>query len=162
MKWNSQWKHHEPKSEKRRSGELRFLGMKMWTLRWKYNWPCFRRIKQTAAFYAKMAQDRIPRHSGGTKARVHLHQPDSDSQHQNRHHICPECHSLHLGTMRELTYQESMVCHPDMCIYIVRFPELNVLILMHMRRIASVILVSIEISWLMMERPLFSTLSAAW
>jgi len=134
----------------------------MWRLRWKDTWLCHGKIRRTAAFLAKMAQNRIPRHTGDTKAWVHLHQSVSDSWHQNRCHIHLKCHFFHLVTLRQITYPKSKVCHPDICIYILLFPVLNVQILMHMPKIASVIKILIQICWLMKGHPQVSPLSAAW
>jgi len=151
-----------PKSKNRRSTECSLLGMKMWRLQWKDTQLCIGTIKRTAAFLAKIAQHKIPKHAGGAEAWVQLHQSDLDSWHQNWHHIRPERHLGHSVIMRELMYPKSKVCHRDMCIYILLFPVLNFSILMHMPRIASVTMISIQICGLMKEHPLVSTLSAAW
>jgi len=57
---------------------------------------------------------KIQRHAGGAKARVHLH--------QNRRHCGPNRHLCHLKTMRG---PKQKVCHPHMCISILRFPTLD-------------------------------------
>jgi hypothetical protein len=54
------------------------------------------------------------------------------------------------------------VCHPAMCIYILRFPVLDFSIMIHMPWIASMIKIIFRISWLMMVHPQVSTISAAW
>jgi len=151
-----------PKSEKRRSGELSFLGMKMWRLRWKDTRLCFGNIRQTTAFLAEIAQHRIPRHTGDAMARVHLPWSNSDSWNQNQRHSPPKPQFIQPVTMSQLICPQSKVCHPDFCIYIVLFPVVNFSIMMHMPRIASVIKIWIQICWLMKEHPLVSTLSAAW
>jgi len=99
-----------------------------------------------AALLAKMAQHRIPRHAGDAMARVHLHQSDPETRHQNSRLIHPKRHFFHPVAMRQLTYPKSKVCHPDMCIYILLFPVLNVSILMNVPIIASVIKILIQIS----------------
>ena len=134
----------------------------MWRLWWKDTQLCFGKIKQTAAFLPKMAQHRIPRHSGGAKARMNLHRSDSDSRHQNRRHIRPEHCLCHLVTMTELTCPKLKVWHPDMCISILLFPARNFSIMMYMPRIASAIKILIQICWLIKEHPLVCTLSAVW
>jgi len=100
--------------------------------------------------------------TGDVKAQVHLSQSHTDSRHQNRRHSHPKHQLIDLVTMRQLMYPKSNVCHLDMCIYIHLFPVLNFSIMMHMPRIARVIMMSIQICWLMKEHPLVSRLSAAW
>jgi len=53
-------------------------------------------------------------------------------------------------------------CQPDVCTHILFFPALDHLDLMHLRRIASTILILIQIWRLMMEHQMVSTLSAVW
>jgi len=104
-----------------------------------------------------MAHKRICRHAGGARAQVHLH--------RNQHHVRPELHLRqlhHLVILHELQVPKSKVCHPDMGIYILSFPTLNVSILMHMPRIASAIKILFQICWVMKEHPLVSTLFTAW
>jgi len=125
-KHNTWSRHLALKSENRRSTELSFRAMKMWRLRWKDNWPCFRKVKLTAAFLAKLTQHRIPRHAGGAKAWVHLHQYDSDSQHQNWRNIRLAPHLCHPVPIRELRLPISKVFHPDMWLYLLLFPVLNI------------------------------------
>ena len=137
-------------------------GGKMCRLRWNDTWLWFMEIKPTAAFVAKMAQQRICRHTGGAKAWVHLDPSDSDSRHMTRRHIHPKCHLCHPVTLRELTLPKSKVYHPDMYIHILHFPALNFSIVMHMPRIASTIQIIFQICWLLQEHPLVSTLSAVW
>jgi len=150
------------KSKKRRCSKWSFRGMTMWRLWWKDTRLCLEKIKRTAAFLANMAQHRIPRNTGGAKAWVTVQESNWESRHQNRRHICLERHQCHLVTMKELTYLNSKVCHPDMCIWILLFPALNFSLLMHMPRIASAIKILIQICWLMGQYPLVSTLSAVW
>ena len=57
---------------------------------------------------------KIHRHAGGAKARVH-HNPD-------RRHLGPNRHLCHLMTKRA---PKQNVCHPHICIYILRFPTLD-------------------------------------
>jgi len=151
-----------PKSEKRGSRELSFVGVNMWRLWWKDTRLCFAEIAPTAAFLAKMAKRTIPRHDGGTKARVYPNERDSESGYHNRRLIRPQRHLCQLVKLSEPTYPKSMVCHPDMLIYKLIFPAPNSSILMNMPRIASAINILIQICWLMTEHPLVSTLSAAW
>jgi len=134
----------------------------MWRLRWKDIQLCFGKIRWMAAFVAKMAQHRVPRHPGDPKAQVHLNRCDLDSRHQNRHDIHPKRHLFHPWTMRQVTHPISKVCHPDMCIYIPLFPVVNFSILIHMPRITSMIKIFIQICRLMKEHPLVSMLAASW
>jgi len=92
-----------------------------------------------------MPPRRIRRQNGGTTEQVYIRPPDIDRQQHNRRHLCPECHLCHLVPMRQLNVPKSTICHPDMCIYTLLFPELNVSILMHMPRIASQIQIIIQI-----------------
>jgi len=75
---------------------------------------------------------------------------------------CLECHLRQPVTMRQHNGPKSKVCHPNMGIYILLFPVLNVSILIHMPWIASPIKIFHQICWLMKEHPLVSTLSAMW
>ena len=62
----------------------------------------------------QMAPQKIHRHTGGTKARVH--------HHQDRRHLGPNCHRCHLMTKRA---PRPKVCHLHICIYILHFPTLD-------------------------------------
>jgi len=100
-----------------------------------------------------MAIQSIGRYAGGAMEWVHLP--------QTLRHLRLQCHLHHRVTIRELKVPESTVCHPDICIYLLLFPMLNLLILMHIPRISSAIKIIFQICWLMKEHPLVSTLSAA-
>jgi len=153
-KCNSWSRNLMPKSGKRSSWELSFLSIEMWRLRYKDTWQWFVKIILTAACRAKKAQHRISRHAGCANEWVHLN--------QNRHDLRPEPHLFQLVTIVELKVSKWKVCHPDMCIYILLFPMLNLSVLMHMPRIASVIKISFQSCCLMKEHPLVSTQSAVW
>jgi len=140
-------------SEKRTSEELSFLGIKKWRVLRKVTRQWFMKITQTAAFLARTVQYRIRRHAWGPKELVYLY--------LNGHHLGLERHPRHLVRMTELKILKPMVCHPDMCIYILLFRTLNFSILMHMPRISSTIKVLFQICSLMKDHPLVSTLSAA-
>jgi len=45
------------------------------------------KIKLTAAFLPKVAQQGIHGHDGGAKEQVHLLKPDANSPHQNKRHL---------------------------------------------------------------------------
>jgi len=101
-----------------------------------------------------MATQVIHRPAGGTKASVQLH--------HSRQHRGPDHYLRHLITVRELKALKQMVCHPDICIYIFRFPALDFSILIHMPRITCTIKFLFQICWLMKVHPLVGALSAAW
>jgi len=134
----------------------------MWRLWWKDTWPWFVLIKWAAASLANMAQHRMRRHAADVEAWLHLDPTNSDSRHQNWHHLHPECHLCNPVELSDLMLLKSKVCYPDMCIYILHFPVLNFSILMHMPRITSAIKIWFLICWLMKEHPLVSTPSAVW
>jgi len=102
-----------------------------------------------------MAPQRICRHSWVPNKWMHLHQNQC-------HPPPPEHHLRHITTVRELTVPKPKVCHPDMCMYILLFPTLNLSILWHMPSITSAIKISFHIRRLMKEYPLVNTHSAAW
>jgi len=143
-----------PKFENRRCGVLCFPGITRGTGQCKDIQQWFVTIKRTAAFLGKIAQQRIHRHAGGAKAQVHLH--------HNGRHLGPQCYLRHLMTVRELDGPKQKVCHPDMLIYIHRFPALDVSILIHLPRIAWAFKILFHICWLMKVHRQVSTLSAAW
>jgi len=70
-------------------------------------------------------------------AQVHIH--------HDRRHRGPEHYLGHMITVTELNVPKQKVCHPDMCIYILRFPEPNLSILIHMPRIACTIKIPFQI-----------------
>ena len=148
------------KSGKRGSVELSFLSMKMWRLQYRNTWLWFVKHTRTAAILANMAKQRILRHAGGTRERVHIQQTNAVSWHLNWRHLRPELHLHHLVTMGDPKLPQSKARHPDMCIYILLFPNLNFAILMQRPRMASTIKIIIMICWPMKEHPLVSTLSA--
>ena len=57
----------------------------------------------------------------------------------------PACHLCHLMTVRELKAPKQKACHPDMCIYILRFPALDCSIMTHLPRIACAIKIRFQI-----------------
>jgi len=98
----------------RRSGVLSFPGITRWRLRSKDTRQWFAIIKRTAAVLDKMAPQKIPRHAGGAKARVH-HHPD-------RRHLGPNRHLCHLMTKRA---PKQKVFQPHICLYILHFAILD-------------------------------------
>jgi len=99
-KGNTSLRNHAPRSEKRRSGVLSFLGTKRWRLRYKDTRQCFVKTKRPAAFHATMAPQRIRRHAGDAKEQVHLHPTDAGSGLQSRLRHCPACHPPQRLTLR--------------------------------------------------------------
>jgi len=91
-KRNISLRNHVPRSEKRRSRVLSFLGTKWWRLRYKDTQQCFVKTLRPAAFHAKMAPQRIRRHAGDAKEQVHLHPTDAESGLLSRLHHCPARH----------------------------------------------------------------------
>jgi len=85
-------RNHAPRSEKRRTGVLSFLGTKRWRLRYKDTRQCFVKTKRPAAFQAKMAPQRIGRDAGDAKEQVHLHPTDAESGLQSGLCHCPARH----------------------------------------------------------------------
>jgi hypothetical protein len=102
-------------------------------------------MTHTAAFHAKMAQQRIRRNTGGPKEPVHLH--------QNRQHLRPECRlhpeqfMHHQVTVTDTKVTKQKLCHPCVCIYILRIPKLHFSIIMHMPIIASPMKIVCQICW---------------
>jgi len=151
-------RNHAPRSEKRRSGVLSFLGITRWRLRYKDTWQCFVKTKHLAAFLAKMAPQRIRRRAWDPKEQVHLHAPDAECGLQSRLPICPARHPPHPPqpvTLPELNLLKSSICRPDIHIRIQLFHVHNCSTMM---RIPSTIPMLIQICWLMKV----STLSVAW
>jgi len=114
-----------PRSEKRRSRVLSFLSITRWRLRYKDTRQCFVKTKSPAAFLAKMAPQRIRRHTGDAKDQVHLDPPDAECGLQSRLHICPACHPPHPPqpvTLPELNLLGSSICWPHIRIRIQLFP----------------------------------------
>ena len=106
-------------------------------LQWNDTWQWFAKIRLTAAFCAKMAQQTIRRHNGGIEKQLHLL--------QTRRHICPDRHLCRPVTMMQLKVPKSNVCHLEMCIYMLLFPMLIFSFLMHMPRIARTIKIVFQI-----------------
>jgi len=100
---------------------------------------------QTAAFLAKITQQRIHIQAGGATEWVHLPQTDSDSRHQEKRQLLPDSYLRHPVTIRELNIPKSTMCHPDMCTHMLLFPTLNFAILMYMPRIATGIKILFQI-----------------
>ena len=154
-KQNISYRNHTPRFEKKRSGVLSFVGTKRWRLRYKDTRQCFVKTNSLATFLAKMAPQRIRRHSGHTKEQVHLHPPDAESGHQSQLHLRQARHLPQPVTLPELNRQKSSICQPDIHIYIQLFPVKHFSMIM---RIPSTIRISIQICWLMMV----GTLSVVW
>jgi len=95
------------------------------------------KIKCKAAFPAKMAQQYIHGQTEDSKAQTHLL--------HDWCHVCPEHHLRHLVTVTDVKDPKQKLCHPDMSIYILFFPALNISILLHMPRIASVLKILFQI-----------------
>jgi len=140
---------HPPRSEKRRSGVLSFLGITMWRLRYNDTWQCFVGTKRPAAFLGKMAPQRIRRHAGDAKEQVHLHPLDAECALQSRLHIRPARHLPQPPqpvTLPELNILKLSICRPDIHIRIQLFPVRKFSMMM---RIPSTIPIFIQICWLM-------------
>jgi len=153
-KQNTTLRNHAPRSEKRRSGALSFLGAKKWRLRYKDTRQCFVKTECQAAFLAEMASQRIRRHAGDVKEQVHLHPTDAESGLQSRLHHCPARHLPQLVTLPEFNLLKSSICPPDISIQMQLFTVWN----FSMMRIPSKIPILIQICWLMKV----STLSLVW
>jgi len=159
-KYNIWSRNIAPRSEKRRSGVLSFLGItwsRMWqkvTRLWLVEtiWP--------DAFLAKMALQHIRRHTGDRKGQVHLCPTKTDRWLQSGRHLCMEQYLPQPVTLLELNVPISLLRWPDLRIHILLNPVLNSLLLVHLPRIASRIQILIQICWLMKEHPPVSTLSA--
>jgi len=147
-------RNHAPRSKKRRSGVLSFLGTKRWRLRYKDTRQCFIKTKRPAAFIAKMATQTIRRHAGDMKEQVHLHLTDAESGLQSWLHHCPERHPPQPVTLPEFNLLKSLICLPDIRIRMHLIPVWN----FSMMRIPSTIPILIQICWLMKV----STLSVVW
>jgi len=154
-KRNISYRNHTPRSEKKRSGMLSFLGTKRWRLRYKDIRQCFVKSKCPAAFLAKMALQRIRRHAGHTREQVHLHPPNAESGLQSRLHLHQARHPPQPVTLPELKLLKSSLCRPDIRIRIQLFPGRNISMMM---RIPSTIPILIQICWPMKV----STLSVVW
>ena len=83
------FRNHVPRSEKRWTGVLGFLGMKRWRLRCNDTRGCFVKTTRPAAFLAEMAPPRICRHTGEAKEQVHLNLTDADSRLQSPRNLGP-------------------------------------------------------------------------
>jgi len=100
-----------------------------------------------------MAAERIPRCAGDAEKQVHLHPSDTDRQHQSWQHLFPKHHlsaERHLRLpvpMPELNIPQSLMCRPEMSIYIQLFPVLNRSLSMHLPRIARTIPIVTQICW---------------
>jgi len=125
-KRNTSLRNHAPRSEKRRSGVLSFLGTTRWRPRYKDIRHWFVKTKCLAAFLAKMAPQGIRRHSGDTKEQVHLHPIDAESKLRSRLHHCPACHPPQLVRLPEFNHLKSSICPPDIRIRKQLFPVRNV------------------------------------
>jgi len=140
------YRNHAPRSEKKRSGVLSFLGTKRWRLRYKDTRQCFVKTKRPAAFLAKMALQRIRRHAGHAKLQVHLHPPDAESGFHRRLYLRQARHPPQPVTLPELNLLKSSICRPDIHIRIQHLPGRNI---SKMMRIPSTIPILIQICWLM-------------
>ena len=124
-KQNISLRNHVPRSKKRRSGVLSFLGIKRWRLRYKDTRQCFVETTHPAAFLSKMALQTIRRHARDAKEQVHLHPTDPESRLQSRLHLYPACHPPQPVTLLELNLLKSSICRLDIHIRIQRFPVRN-------------------------------------
>jgi len=82
------------------------------------------------------------RHAGDKNEHVHLNPTDADSRLQSWHHLSPEHYPAQSVPITKLNIPKSTICRPDMCIHILPTPSLNLLLLMHVTRIASIIEIS--------------------
>jgi len=101
-KRNTALRNPAPRSEKRRSGVLSFLGTQRWRLRYKDTRQCFVKTKRPAAFHAKMAPQRICKHAGDAKEQVHLHPTNPESGLQSWLRYCPARHPPQRLTLLKL------------------------------------------------------------
>lgn len=120
---------------------------------WKSNWQL--------PLFPSMAQQRIGRDAGSEQEVIHLHLANTEGQHQNWHHLLPECHLRQPVTLQEFQDSKSKLCHTDRypCLYL--FPTLHV----QKRKlpiIESTKIILFQICWRITWYPLVSTQSGAW
>jgi len=125
-KQNTVFRNLAPRSEKRRSGVLSFLGIISWRLRYKDTLQCFVKTKWWAAFLSKMAPKRIHKHTGDAKHPVHLQPTGRDSALHSRLYYCPAWHPLTPVTLADFNHLKSSICQQDIHIHIQLFPWPNV------------------------------------
>jgi len=153
-------------SQKRRCRGLCLLGINRWRLRLKDTWVWFSENTWTAVMLAKTALRGIPRHTGGAKKRVLLHQSDVDIRHGiRRHHrlarnLRLERHLRHPVPSSAPNHCKPTICQPRMRIHLVLFSRLNLSILMHEPMRAYSLKILIQNCWLMTQHDVVSTLSA--
>jgi len=144
-KRNISFRNHAPRSEKRRSGVLSFLGTKRWSLQYKDTRQCFVQTERPAAVHAKMAPQRIRRHAGDAKDQVYLHPTDAKSALQSLLRHCLARHPPQPVTLVRFYLLKSSICPPDIRIRIQLFRVRN----FSMMRKPSTIPILIQICWLM-------------
>jgi len=154
-KRNISSRKHAPRSEKRRSRVLSFLGIKRWRLWYKDTRQCFVMTNRPAAFLAQMAPQKIRRHAGDAEEQVHLPLTNAECGLQSRLHLRLAHHPPQPVTLPELNRLKSSICRPDIRIRIQLFPVRNISKIM---RIPSTIPILIQICWLMMV----SALCVVW
>jgi len=99
--------------------------------------PAMLHQNHTAGYLpCQMALQRIHRHAGGAKGQVYVHPTNADSRLQSQRHYCPQHHPPQPVTLPELNVSKSSICRPDMCIQIHLFRVLNLLLPMHLPRMA--------------------------
>jgi len=153
-KRNISSRNHAPRSKKRRSGLLSFLGTNRWRLQYKDTRQCFVKTKRPAPFHAKIAPQRIRRQAGDEKEQVHLHPTDAESGFHMRLHRCPARHPPQPVTLLKFNLLKSSICPPDIRIRRLLFPMRN----FSMMRNPSTIPILIQLCWLMKV----CTLSVVW
>jgi len=146
----------------RDSGVLGSMGIKWWRLEYKDTQLFFAKTTCQDGFVAKVAPQRISRHSGNLKEQVFLHLTDADSPLQGHFHCCLEYHPPQPIVIPYLKVPNWSFCWLDVHIHTDLFPGLNVVLLIHLCRIASRIQILMQIWWLMKEQPLVGTLPAMW
>ena len=157
------WSRNLPAwSEKRRSGVFSFLAIQRWRLRYKDTQLCLAKTRRPDAFLAKMALQRIHRHTGEAQVQVHLQSTDIHNRLQSRRHLCQPCHPPQLATILEHNVPTWSISRLDILNDIHLIPVLNFPILMHLPRVARIIQILIQIRWLMKEHSLVSMLSVVW
>jgi hypothetical protein len=159
-----------PRSEKRMSGVISFLGIKKWRLRQKDPWQCLVKTTLPDTSLRTMAPPTFLTHTGDAKQQVHLRPTNANSRllsrlwsrFDSRCHLCSEHHPPQPVTLPEVNVSKSSICFPNMRIYIHLFPVLKPLPSIHLPRIPSTIQTLSQICCLMNKHPLGSILSVVW
>jgi hypothetical protein len=111
--------------EKRRSRVLSFLGIKRCRLRYQDTRQCYVITNCPAACLAKLAPQKIHRHAGDAKERMHLPPPNAECGLQRRLQLHPARHPPQPVTLPELNRLKSSSCQLDLRIGIQLFSVWN-------------------------------------